>query len=261
MTLIDTHSHLYLEEFDEDRAAVMERALACGVDRIILPAIDLKTLDRLLQMCQAYPEHCFPLLGLHPEELDTSYAQVLDQMKPWLNREDSPFIGIGEVGLDFYWDQTYKKEQFAAFETQIEWAIQYDLPLVIHARAAHHELVSTLFKYKEERLRGIFHCFSGTEDECQELLAFPGFYIGVGGILTFKKSTLPQVLQHVPLERIVVETDAPYMAPVPHRGKRNESAFVRDTAERLAQVKEITLEEVARITTQNAEKLFFSRKK
>ena len=261
MTLIDTHSHLYLEEFDEDRAAVMERALACGVDRIILPAIDLKTLDRLLQMCQAYPEHCFPLLGLHPEELDTSYAQVLDQMKPWLDREDSPFIGIGEVGLDFYWDQTYKKEQFAAFETQIEWAIQYDLPLVIHARAAHQELVSTLFKYKEERLRGIFHCFSGTEDECQELLAFPGFYIGVGGILTFKKSTLPQVLQHVPLERIVVETDAPYMAPVPHRGKRNESAFVRDTAERLAQVKEITLEEVARITTQNAEKLFFSRKK
>lgn len=258
MNIIDTHSHIYLEEFDEDRADVLARAKQNHVGKIILPAIELQSLDRLMDMCRQNPGYCFPLLGLHPEEVKEDYHEILSRMKALLNVKDSPFIGIGEVGLDFYWDQTYRKEQIEAFETQIEWAIQYDLPLVVHTRSAHQELVSTLYKYKGEKLRGIFHCFCGTAEEAQELLCFDGFCLGIGGVLTFKKSTLPQALADVPLSRLVVETDSPYLAPVPHRGKRNESSFVYDTVVKLADVKNVSVEEVARVTTENAEKLFFT---
>lgn len=257
MRIIDTHSHIYLEEFDEDRPAVVDRARERHVSKIILPAIDLVSLDRLLRMCEDYAGLCYPLLGLHPEEVKDDYRDVLTQMKSKLSAPGAPYVGVGEIGLDFYWDQTYREQQLCAFEEQVQWALEYHLPLVIHARSAHKEVVSTLYKYKGESLRGIFHCFGGTEEECRELLEFEGFCLGIGGVLTFKKSSLPQVLKDVPLSRLVVETDAPYLAPVPHRGKRNESAFVFDTLSKLAQVKEVPLEEAARITTENAEKLFF----
>lgn len=256
MKIIDTHSHIYLEEFDQDRPEVMERAQAAGVEKIMLPAIDMKTLPRLLAMCKEYPQSCFPMLGLHPTELDENYAYTLSQMKDFL-REGHPFLAIGEVGLDFYWDETFRKEQLAAFDTQIQWSLEYGLPLIIHARSAHCELVNTLYNYKDEPLCGIFHCFSGTPEERDELLDFPGFYLGIGGVLTYKKSTLPQVIENVPLDRIVVETDSPYLAPVPHRGKRNESAYVYDTVCALAKIKGVDAEQVALITTDNAERLFW----
>lgn len=257
MKIIDTHSHIYLEEFDEDRSEVVARARERQVGKIILPAIDLTSLDRLLDMCREYSGYCYPLLGLHPEEVKGDYKEVLAAMKAKLAEPGAPYVGVGEVGLDFYWDETYRKEQMQAFDEQVQWAIEYNLPLVIHTRSAHKELVSTLYKYKGENLRGIFHCFGGTEEECRELLEFEGFCLGIGGVLTFKKSTLPQVLRNVPLTRLVVETDAPYLAPVPHRGKRNESAFVFDTLTRLAEIKEVSLEEAAKQTTENAERLFF----
>lgn len=259
MELFDSHSHLYVEEFDPDRAAVVQRAREAGVSKIILPAIDLPTLDRLLEMCDDYAGLCYPLIGLHPTEVNAGYEDVLSVMWEKLQACDA-FVGIGEVGLDFYWDQTYKKEQLAAFEIQIGWALEKHLPLVIHARSAHRELVDTLYKYKGEDLRGIFHCFAGTAEECDELLQFEGFCLGIGGVLTYRKSTLPEVVGRIPRSRIVVETDSPYLSPVPHRGKRNESAYLRDTVGCLAGCLNTTPEEVAKITFENAEKLFFRPK-
>ena len=257
MIIIDTHSHIYLEEFDTDRDDVISRAKERGVSKIILPAIDLGSLDRLLKTCHDFPGFCYPLLGLHPEEVKVNYLDVLNHMKPLLRNIDSPFIGVGEVGLDFYWDQTYREEQIRAFEIQIGWAIEFNLPLIIHSRSAHRELVDTLLKYKSDSLRGIFHCFGGTQEECEELLQFSGFYLGIGGVLTFKKSSLPLVVKDVPLDRLVVETDSPYLAPVPHRGKRNESSFVYDVVKKLAEIKQLPIDIVAEATTRNAEKLFF----
>lgn len=259
MKLIDTHSHIYLEEFDEDRDLVIDRAKKKEVSKIILPAIGLDSLERLLKMCQENPGYCFPLLGLHPEDVNKEYREVLSVMKNKLDEPGHPFVGIGEIGLDFYWNDTFRKEQLDAFDIQIQWALEYNLPLVIHCRSAHQELMDTLYKYKGEKIKGIFHCFSGTEEECQDLLAFPHFFLGIGGVLTFKKSNLPKVIESVPLTRIVVETDSPYLAPVPHRGKRNESSFVYDTVVRLAEIKKLSVEEVADITTENAEILFFGR--
>lgn len=257
MRIVDTHSHIYLEEFDSDRPQVVQRALEAGVEKIILPAIDLPTLYRVDAMCHDYPGVCYPLIGLHPTELGTDYAQVLQQMKNRLDNADGFYIGIGEIGLDLYWDTTYRKEQLAAFDIQLQWALEKHLPVVIHARSAHRELVEVVSHYKDEPLRGIFHCFSGTQDECQELLQFSGFLLGIGGVLTYKKSTLPAVIKDVPLERIVLETDSPYLSPVPHRGKRNESAFTYDTLCYLAKIKELPVEQVAQITTRNAENLFW----
>lgn len=257
MNIIDTHSHLYLEEFDADRSEVLQRARDCGVSKIVMPAINMQTMSRLLTVCQENPDLCYPLVGLHPEDVDADYLAHLDLLYACLQENEDHFYGIGEVGLDFYWDQTYKAEQIAAFEIQIGWAIERDLPLVIHSRSAHKELVSTLYKYKSEHLRGIFHCFSGNEEECKELLEFDGFLLGIGGVLTFKKSNLPDVLKDVPLSRIVVETDSPYLAPVPYRGKRNESSYVCSTVAKLAELYGLSIEETAQTTTENAEKLFF----
>jgi len=257
MNIIDTHSHIYLEEFDSDREEVVHRAKEKGVTKIILPAIDLVTLDRLLRTCDEFPGYCYPSLGLHPEEVREDYPKVLAQMKSLLKENGSTFIGIGEVGLDFYWDQTYKEEQIRAFETQIKWALEFNLPLIIHSRSSHRELVDTLLKYKSDSLRGIFHCFGGTQEECDELLQFSGFCLGIGGVLTFKKSSLPQIIKDVPLDRLVVETDSPYLAPVPHRGKRNESSFVYNVVMKLAEIKQLPGDVIAETTTRNAENLFF----
>lgn len=254
--MIDTHSHIYGPEFDEDRDQVVARAREAGVEMVLLPNINAETIAPMLALCDKYPGYCYPMMGLHPEDVRDDYQQVLDSMWQRLQMPDHPYIAIGEVGLDFYWDETYRQQQLDAFEQQVCWARDLRLPLVIHSRNSHVELVEVMERHRSEGLRGIFHCFGGTLDEAHELLSFPGFVLGIGGVLSYKKSTLPDVLREVPLNRVVVETDAPYLAPVPHRGKRNESAYVADTLCRLAEVYQTTPLEVDKITTETAKHLF-----
>ena len=253
--MIDTHSHIYEPEFDEDREQVVSRAREAGVEMILLPNINAESIRPMLDLCRQYPDYCFPMIGLHPEDVRDDYKAVLTQMHEQL-QTTNPYIAIGEVGLDFYWDETYRDQQLDAFEQQIMWAKQYRLPLVIHSRKSHRELVDMMEQHRGYSLRGIFHCFGGTLEEANELLSFPGFVLGIGGVLTYKKSTLPEVLREVPLERIVVETDAPYLSPVPFRGKRNESAYVAYTLRRLAEVYEKSVSEVDIVTTNTAKHLF-----
>lgn len=255
--MIDTHSHIYEPEFDADREAVVQRAREAGVECILLPNINAGSITPMLDLCRRHPGYCFPMLGLHPEDVvPATYKQVLADMVKLLDDPNHPYIAIGEVGLDYYWDQSNAREQEAAFRTQIEWAIRYHLPLMIHSRSAHRQLVAAMTEYQDEDLSGVFHCFGGTPEEAQELLQFPGFVLGIGGVLTYKKSTLPEVLTVVPLERIVLETDAPYLAPVPHRGKRNESAFVVEVLRKVACIYNVSESHVETVTNRNAKRIF-----
>ncbi len=252
---VDTHTHLFTTEFDSDRNDAVQRAIDAGVSTLCLPAINEESLKPLLAMCDAFPGICYPMIGLHPTELGDDYDSVLDRMYGLLKTDDR-FIAIGEVGLDFYWDDTKKREQKDVFCRQIEWASEMDLPLVIHSRSAFDELYAIMDSYRGRGLRGVFHCFSGSEEEARKLLSFDGFYLGVGGVVTYKKSTLPDVLGSVPLERVVLETDSPYLAPVPKRGKRNESAYVPHIADFLSGVYACPVEQIAAVTTGNARNLF-----
>lgn len=254
MAFVDTHTHLYVEEFDEDRELALIRAGEAGVARLFMPNIDDTTVDAMLALCRSH-EGCYPMIGFHPTSVDADWKAHLAAVRRWL---DSPqtFYGIGEVGLDLYWDKTYKKEQMQAFEIQIEWALEHDLPLVVHCREAYPELFEVLAPYKNTGLRGIFHSFTGTEEEAARLLEYTGFLLGINGVVTFKKSVLPSVLPHVPLGRIVLETDSPYLAPVPYRGKRNESAYLVEVAGKLSEIYSVPLEEIARVTTENACRMF-----
>lgn len=254
MQIIDTHSHLFVEEFDGDRAEVMQRAREAGVQRILMPNIDLASVEPMLKVCAEYPDFCFPMIGLHPTEVTADNRAVLSRLKTLL--DEHPFIAIGEVGLDLYWDKTYKNEQLAVLEEQIGWALERDLPLVIHSREAFPELYALFSHYKDTPIRGIFHSFTGTADEALSLLGFQGFLLGINGVVTFKKSTLPDALCDVPLSRLVVETDSPYLAPTPYRGKRNESAYVARVVERLAELYACAPEVVAEQTSANAAALF-----
>lgn len=259
MRIIDTHSHLFTEEFADDLPEVMERAREAGIARIYMPNIDASTVDTLLQVCRTYDGYCLPMLGLHPTSVEAGYQVELDRLKPLLDNPGHPFVAIGEVGLDLYWDKTFRREQEEAFRQQIAWALEYDLPLVVHCREAFDELHAVMNDYRHTPLRGIFHSFTGTADDARRLLSFEGFMLGINGVLTFKKSTLPAVLTGVPLSRVVLETDSPYLAPVPHRGKRNESAYIRYTLAHLASVYGREMEEVAELTSKNAEKVFEKR--
>lgn len=254
MAFVDTHTHLYVEEFDEDRELALIRAGEAGVARLFMPNIDDTTVNAMLALCRSH-EGCYPMIGFHPTSVDADWKARLAAVRRWL---DSPrtFYGIGEVGLDLYWDKTYKKEQMQAFEIQIEWALEHDLPLVVHCREAYPELFEVLAPYKNTGLRGIFHSFTGTEEEAARLLEYTGFLLGINGVVTFKKSVLPSVLPHVPLGRIVLETDSPYLAPVPYRGKRNESAYLVEVAGKLSEIYSVPLEEIARVTTENACRMF-----
>lgn len=252
---VDTHTHLFTTEFDMDRSEVVQRSIDAGVSTLCLPAINEESLDALLAMCETFPGICHPMIGLHPTELGDDYGAVLDRMYALLKSDDR-FIAIGEVGLDFYWDDTKKSEQKDAFRRQIEWALEMNMPLAIHSRNAFDELYAIMDEYRGHGLSGVFHCFSGDSDEARKLLSFDGFYLGIGGVVTYKKSNLPDVLKSVPLERIMLETDSPYLAPVPKRGKRNESAFVPYIADFLSTVYGCTVEHVAKVTTCNANRLF-----
>ena len=222
--IIDTHSHLDGEEFADDLPEVIQRAKDAQVEKILVPNVNLQGLPHLIEVCDAYPDYLYPMIGLHPEDVKDDYQTQLDQMFIFLKENPNRFCAIGEVGLDFYWDETYRNQQLEAFEQQIQWAKQFGKPLMIHARNAFEEIVEIMERHSDDQLEGVFHCFTGTEDEARKLLSFDGFKLGIGGVLTFKKSTLPEVLKNaVPLSRIVVETDSPYLAPVPHRGKRNDN--------------------------------------
>ena len=252
---VDTHTHLFTAEFDSDRFDAVQRAVDAGVGTLCLPAINEVTLPALMAMCDAFPGVCRPMIGLHPTELGDDYNSVLDRLYNLLKSDDR-FVAIGEVGLDFYWDDTKKREQEEVFRRQIEWALETGLPLAIHSRSAFDELYAVMDDYRGRGLTGVFHCFSGSEDEARKLLSFDGFYLGIGGVVTYKKSTLPAVLKTVPLERVVLETDSPYLAPVPKRGKRNESAYVPHIADFLAGLYDCSVEQVAAVTTANARTLF-----
>lgn len=252
---IDTHCHLDGEEFAEDRHQVVERAREAGAEAIFIPAIDLKSCHSVLDTCAQYPSFCYPMLGLHPEEVRSDWREQLSDIRKLI---DASPLAIGEVGLDFYWSREFEQEQLLAFEEQVRWSIDTRLPLMIHCRKAQNELVNILKRYKDDLPGGVFHCFTGNEIEARELLQFDNFVLGIGGVLTFKKSHLPEVLPSVvPIDRIVLETDAPYMAPVPHRGKRNEPAFVRQVLQKLAEAYNMPEEEVSRITTDTAKNVFF----
>ena len=254
--MIDTHSHIYEPVFNADRDEVITRARQAGVEYILLPNINTESIEQMLDMCRHYPDYCFPMLGLHPEDIEENYKQVLADMKALLEVLDHPYIAIGEVGLDYYWDKTKVKEQEEVFRTQIEWAIEYHLPLMIHSRSAHRQLVTAISEYKDEALSGVFHCFGGSKEEAQELLQFPNFMLGIGGVVTYKNSHLAETLTSVPLERIVLETDAPYLAPVPYRGKRNESAYVVETLRKVAQIYNVSEQEAESVTNNNAKRIF-----
>ena len=251
---VDTHCHLDGEEFQTDREAVMQRAREAGCGAIFLPAIDLPSSERIVSLCQQYPNYLYPMVGLHPEEVRADWREQLAKIKSIL---PSPILAIGEVGLDFYWSREFEHEQLEAFEEQVKWSVETRLPLMIHCRKAQNELVAILKRYARELPGGVFHCFTGNEKEAEELLQFERFVLGVGGVLTFKKSHLPEVLpQVVPLNRIVLETDAPYMAPVPMRGQRNEPAYVRYVLQRMAQAYGINEDELAAHTNENVERVF-----
>lgn len=263
MHFIDTHCHLDGEEFDADREAVMQRAREAGVGKIFLPAIDLPSSERVISLCQQYPDYLYPMVGLHPEEVRADWREQLSRIKSLLpspfTLDPSPILAIGEVGLDFYWSREFEQEQLEAFEEQVRWSVETQLPLMIHCRKAQNELVTIIKRYAKELPGGVFHCFTGNEYEAAELLQFPQFVLGVGGVLTFKKSHLPEVLPAcVPLDRIVLETDAPYMAPVPMRGQRNEPAYVAYVLRRMAEAYGISEDELARRTNENVARVFGS---
>lgn len=256
MKLIDSHSHLFLEEFAEDLPKVIRRASDAGISHIFMPNIDSSTLDPLLKVCCDYPNFCYPMVGLHPTSVAENYKNELDVVYQQLQQSQYGFVAIGEIGLDLYWDQTFLKEQLVAFEQQVKWALEYHLPIVVHCREAFSYIYKVLAPYKNSGLRGIFHSFTGNAQEAASMLEFTDFMIGVNGVVTFKKSSVPTVLPKIPLNRLVLETDSPYLTPVPYRGKRNESAFVKYTAAKVAEVYEISLEKVAEVTSNNALKVF-----
>lgn len=253
MQFIDTHIHIDGEEFESDRLSVIERAKQAGCTHMLVPAIDLASVGRVMGVCQDYPQFAYPMVGLHPEEVRPDFQQVLDEMEAML---PGNFIAIGEVGLDFYWSREFEQQQLEAFERQVQWSCRTKLPLVIHSRKAQNELVKILQRYKSDLPGGVFHCFTGNLIEARQLLEFDNFFLGIGGVLTFKKSHLPEVLPDIPIQRVLLETDAPYMAPVPKRGTRNESAFIPFVMQRMAECYGITVEEVGQVTSQNAKALF-----
>lgn len=257
MYFIDTHAHLDGHEFDDDRDDVIARAKAAGVGKVFIPAIDLPSVDTVLATCSRYPGYAYPMIGLHPEEVKADWSTVLEQMHRRLEQPGHPFIAIGEVGLDYYWSREFEHEQLEAFERQVQWSIEYRLPLMIHCRKGQNEMVNMMRRYKNELPGGVFHCFTGNEKEAAQLLQFDNFVLGIGGVLTFKKSHLPEtLLAAVPIGRIVLETDSPYMAPVPMRGKRNESAYTLHVLKRLAECYGVTEQEVADTTTANVYRVF-----
>lgn len=253
MNLIDTHTHLYSDDFAGDRKEMIERAILAGISRLYMPGIDSTCIDGMLLLEQQYAGVCIPMMGLHPCYVKENYKEELQIVKDWLDKR--PFVAIGEIGLDFYWDSTFADQQLEAFNMQMEWALEKSISIVIHTRNAMQLTIDAVKPFAARGLKGIFHCFSGSYESAVQITNM-GFYLGIGGVLTYKNAGLPAALEKIDLTHMVLETDAPYLTPVPFRGKRNESAYVVHVAEKLAEVKKVSLEDVAAITTKNALKIF-----
>jgi TatD DNase family protein len=253
MRLIDTHTHLYLEQFESDRHSVIASAINKGVDTFLLPNIDRHSIAPMLQLCADFPRNCFPMIGLHPTSVGTDFKQQLQLVEQEL--EKHPFIGIGEFGLDFYWDTTFKEQQMEALRYQLQLAIKHDLPVAIHTRDAFPEILDEVEQAQNGHLKGVFHCFSGNKEDAIRIMNM-GFLMGICGVVTFKKSSLPEVVQSIPMEYLLLETDSPFLAPAPFRGKRNESGYLMHIARKLAEIKDVTIDQIASDTTANAQKLF-----
>lgn len=253
MFLIDTHTHLYSEEFDQDRDAAITRCLENGINKLYLPNVDSESIPRMLDLEKTYPEVCIAMMGLHPCSVKENYKEELTIVKEWLDKRY--FVAVGEIGIDLYWDKTFINEQIEAFNLQMDWAIEKNIPIVIHCRDAFDEIFEVLSK-RDKLPIGIFHCFSGNLEQANKIIDLGGFKLGIGGVLTFKNSGLDKVVEQIDLKHLVLETDSPYLAPMPHRGKRNESSYTKLVAEKLAAIKNCSLEEIAEITTQNAKEVF-----
>ncbi|MFH1122013.1 MAG: TatD family hydrolase [Bacteroidota bacterium] len=256
MIFIDTHTHLYLGEFDTDRRQAVENAIAKGVIQLFLPNIDSNSVQSMLSLCQEFPENCYPMIGLHPTSVKENYMDELAAVECWLS--DQPFSGIGECGIDLYWDKTFAREQEYVFRHHIDLARAYDLPLIVHIRESFNEVIRILKDVNKSDLRGIFHCFSGSTEQARQAIDF-GFSLGLGGVITFKNNKMQETLKHIGLSHLVLETDAPFLAPMPYRGKRNESSYIPLIAQKVAEIKDISINEVAEATTANALKLFGTR--
>jgi len=255
MQFIDTHSHLYSSQFDEDRTQAINDAISAGVSTILLPNISSEYTKGMLELCDEFPENCFPMMGLHPCDVnEDNIEEELQHVEQELAK--GKYIAVGEIGLDLYWDKTKLEVQKKAFIHQIELAKKHKLPIAIHVRDSFAEAIEIIEKLNDENLRGVFHCFTGNVEDAQRVINLGGFYLGIGGVLTFKNSGLDKTIVDIGLENLILETDAPYLAPTPFRGKRNESKYIVNIAEKLAEVHQIDLEDVAKITTLNAKKLF-----
>ena len=258
--MIDTHCHIDDPQYSEDFHSFVQLQKECGVKAILVPGVNTHSIQTVLEACEQYPEFLFPALGLHPEDVKDNWQQDLatihHAIKNVYHSAHRKIVAIGEIGLDYYWDKSNEKEQEDAFHRQIEWSIKYQLPLVIHARSAHRRIVDIMIEYRDNLPCGVFHCFGGTEEEASELLQFQGFMLGIGCVLTYKNSNLSKVLTTVPLERIVLETDAPYLSPVPYRGKRNESAYITEVLQKVADIYNVSKQETESITNNNAKRVF-----
>ncbi len=251
---IDTHTHLFSESFNDDRDEVVQRAIASGVEKLLLPNIDGSSIEAMHQLAAKYPDNCYAMMGLHPGSVNSDWKKQLTEVEKHLFSQK--YVAVGEIGMDLYWDKTFISEQAEAFRQQVIWAKELKLPIVIHAREAFDEIFEIVDELNDSDLTGIFHCFTGTFEQAQHILTYGNFKLGIGGVLTYKKAELDKVIEKIAIDHLVLETDSPYLPPVPHRGKRNESSYLLHIAERLADVYQISLKEVEAITTRNAKEIF-----
>jgi TatD DNase family protein len=252
--MIDTHSHIYAEEFDADIDETIQRAKDAGVQYIILPNVDSESHTRMLKLEEKYADYCFAAIGLHPTSVNANYQSELKLIKSELERRK--FIAIGEIGIDLFWDKTFFSEQIFCFQQQLDWALEYNLPVIIHIRDSFNETMQALEPYKNRGLRGVFHSFTGTKEQATQMLNFNGFMLGINGIITFKNSGLSEVIQQLDIKNILLETDSPYLTPTPFRGKRNESAYLKYICSKIAETKGMSTDTIQKITTKNANELF-----
>lgn len=256
MKLIDTHDHIYLEEFDPEQDELIRQAQESGIDTLLLPNVDLETIDRMHALCDRYPNFAYPMMGFHPTSVTEHYTEALKTIEAWLGKRS--YCAIGEIGVDLFWDKTYRRQQIEVFEEQLQWSIDLDLPVAIHTRDAYPEVLESIYKVGPDKLYGVFHSFAGTAEELEEVKKLSNFKIGINGVVTFKNSKLGEILQQTSMKQIVLETDAPYLAPVPYRGKRNEPLYIWKTAEKLAQIYQISLDAVVLEARKNTLSVFKS---
>lgn len=252
--LIDTHTHLFVDAFDSDRNEVVKKAIESGVEKLLLPNIDVDTISAMNQLAAEFPKSCFPMMGLHPSSVKEDWEDQLAVIEREIFTKK--YIAVGEIGMDLYWDKTFVQQQAEAFRRQVNWAKELKIPIAIHAREAFDEIFTILDELNDDNLTGVFHCFTGNVDQANHALSYGGFKLGIGGVLTYKKAGLDETLKSIPLDALILETDSPYLPPVPYRGKRNESAYIVHIAEKLTDVYNVPLKEIERVTTENAIELF-----